>query len=84
MTSPSEISVLGHEEYDWVTLITCKGYDEELDQYDERLVARAVLISVDWETSGEEISDTIGDPKLRSFDDFILAILKLSNTIICI
>ena len=30
---PENISVLGHEEYDWLTLITCEGFDEQSDGY---------------------------------------------------
>jgi LPXTG-site transpeptidase (sortase) family protein len=43
---PSDFSVFGHEEYDWVTLITCGDYNEYLDKYESRLVTRAVLVSV--------------------------------------
>jgi LPXTG-site transpeptidase (sortase) family protein len=44
-----DTSVLKHEDYDWVVLITCEGYNEALDRYDWRRVIRAVLISVDIE-----------------------------------
>ncbi len=44
-------TVLGHEILDWVTLITCDFYDEVLRQYLTRVVAQAVLVSVDWDTS---------------------------------
>jgi LPXTG-site transpeptidase (sortase) family protein len=44
-----DISTLQHEEYDWVVLITCEGYNEVLDRYDWRRVVRAVLINVDVE-----------------------------------
>jgi LPXTG-site transpeptidase (sortase) family protein len=44
-----DISTLRHEDYDWVVLITCEGYNEALDRYDWRRVVRAVLISVDVE-----------------------------------
>ncbi len=30
---PENISVLGHEEHDWLTLITCEGFDEQSDGY---------------------------------------------------
>jgi LPXTG-site transpeptidase (sortase) family protein len=48
---PTDPPVLGHEEYDWLTLITCRGYDEDSDTYSWRLVVRAVLTDV------EQISD---------------------------
>ena len=43
---PDDLSVLKHEDYDWITLITCQGYDEKLDSYDYRIAVRAVLIDV--------------------------------------
>jgi len=43
---PENISVLGHEEYDWLTLITCEGFDEQSDGYLRRVVTRAVLVEV--------------------------------------
>lgn len=38
---------LSHEDYDWVTLITCQGYDEESGEYLYRRAVRAVLINVE-------------------------------------
>jgi LPXTG-site transpeptidase (sortase) family protein len=35
-------SAFEHEEFPWLTLITCKGYDEDSDSYDWRVVVRAV------------------------------------------
>ena len=44
---PSEVnSVLKHEEYPWLTLITCKSYNETTGQYTYRTVVRAVLVEV--------------------------------------
>lgn len=43
---PDDTSVLKHEEYDWLTLITCGDYDPELDQFLTRQVVRAVLVKV--------------------------------------
>jgi LPXTG-site transpeptidase (sortase) family protein len=43
---PNDLSTLKHEDYDWITLITCQGYDEKLDSYDYRIAVRAVLIDV--------------------------------------
>lgn len=39
-------SVLKHEEKPWVTLITCKTYDEKSGEYLNRVVVRALLTSV--------------------------------------
>ncbi|MEA3348992.1 MAG: sortase [Chloroflexota bacterium] len=43
---PDDMSILPHEEYDVLTLITCKGFDEAKDDYDWRLAVRAVLMDV--------------------------------------
>ncbi len=43
---PDDFSVLREEEFDWLTLITCEAFNEETGEYDLRVVARAVLISV--------------------------------------
>ena len=39
-------SVIKHEELPWVTLITCRGYDEASNSYKYRVVVRAVLLEV--------------------------------------
>ena len=44
---PNDLSVLKHEDRDWITLITCHHYDERLDRYHWRLAVRAVLVSVE-------------------------------------
>ncbi len=38
--------VFQHEEYDWVTLLTCEGYNPLTGNYLFRRVARAVLVDV--------------------------------------
>jgi LPXTG-site transpeptidase (sortase) family protein len=44
---PTEVnSVLKHEEFPWLTLITCKSYNEKTGEYTYRTVVRAVLIDV--------------------------------------
>lgn len=43
---PDDLSVLRHVEYDWVTRITCQGYDEQQDAHRSRMVVRAVLVEV--------------------------------------
>jgi LPXTG-site transpeptidase (sortase) family protein len=39
-------SVMRHEDRSWVTLLTCKGFNEDSGNYDLRTVVRAVLVSV--------------------------------------
>ncbi len=40
--APGDVSVLRHEDYDTLTLLTCQGYDEGLGAYRWRVVVRAV------------------------------------------
>lgn len=40
-------SVMQHEEIPWVTLMTCKGYDEKTDSYENRLIVRAIQVEID-------------------------------------
>ncbi len=42
----SAASVLKHEERPWITLVTCKDYDEATNSYRARVVVRAVLVDV--------------------------------------
>jgi LPXTG-site transpeptidase (sortase) family protein len=49
IVTPSDSSVMKHEDKPWVTLVTCKDYDEKTNTYLYRTVVRAVLTSVDWE-----------------------------------
>ncbi len=44
---PEDVSVLRHEEYDWITLITCREYNEKKDDYNYRVAVRAVLVKVE-------------------------------------
>jgi LPXTG-site transpeptidase (sortase) family protein len=46
LTSPAQLTALKHEDLDWITLITCQGYDEEAGAYRWRRVVRAVLVAV--------------------------------------
>ena len=46
-TAPEDTSqVFRHEEYPWLTLITCRGYDPESDGYRWRVVVRAVQTEI--------------------------------------
>jgi sortase (surface protein transpeptidase) len=46
---PNNAGALRHEEYDWVTLITCHWSTEDLGGYFFRQVVRAVLVDVSLE-----------------------------------
>jgi LPXTG-site transpeptidase (sortase) family protein len=49
LVNPDDKSVLKHEEKPWLTLITCKDYDEKTDRYKKRVVVRSVLVRVEWD-----------------------------------
>jgi sortase (surface protein transpeptidase) len=38
--------VLKHEEDSWLTLITCKTYNEATNKYSSRIAVRATLVNV--------------------------------------
>lgn len=40
-------SVFQHEENDWISLVTCKQFDLKAQTYQQRLLVRAVLVSVE-------------------------------------
>jgi LPXTG-site transpeptidase (sortase) family protein len=46
VTPGTTSSVIKHETLPWVTLITCRGYDEASNSYKYRVVVRAVLVDV--------------------------------------
>jgi LPXTG-site transpeptidase (sortase) family protein len=47
--SPDDLSALKHEDQAWLTLITCRGYEETSDSYKYRIVTRAILTNVEAE-----------------------------------
>jgi LPXTG-site transpeptidase (sortase) family protein len=47
VTPDSGSSVIKHEELPWLTLITCKGYDEASNSYKYRVVIRAVQVTIE-------------------------------------
>jgi len=49
--SPTNTSVLKHEEDSWLTLITCKSYNEATNSYANRIAVRAALIDVQAENT---------------------------------
>ena len=47
LISPDNIKTLfKHEDYEWLTLVTCETYNDKLDKFIYRRMVRAVLISV--------------------------------------
>jgi LPXTG-site transpeptidase (sortase) family protein len=48
---PYDMSVFAHKKLDWVTLITCTGYNEDQDTYRWRLAVQAVLMKIEPEES---------------------------------
>ncbi|MBN2388535.1 MAG: sortase, partial [Anaerolineales bacterium] len=44
---PNDLTALRHEDLPWVTLITCRQYDDATNAYRYRVVVRAVLLRVD-------------------------------------
>ena len=49
IVAPNDASVFRHEEKPRLTLVTCKEYDEKTNTYRQRVVARAVLVKVEWD-----------------------------------
>lgn len=47
VTSKNTKAVLQHEELDWITLVTCEGYDPAAQTYSFRRMVRAVLVQVE-------------------------------------
>lgn len=43
---PNDESLLAHKDHDWITLITCRGYDEERGFYRWRGAVQAVLVEI--------------------------------------
>ena len=46
---PDDSTALRHEVYPWLTLLTCRGFNDRTDSYNYRVMIRAVLIDVDSE-----------------------------------
>jgi LPXTG-site transpeptidase (sortase) family protein len=46
LVAPDDLSVLSHEDYSWLTLLTCQGYDIDSDSYNFRRAVRAVLVQI--------------------------------------
>ena len=46
LVTPDDQSVFKHEEYSWITLLTCQDYDQASNTYRWRRAVRAVLIQI--------------------------------------
>ncbi|HZW04020.1 MAG TPA: Ig-like domain-containing protein [Anaerolineaceae bacterium] len=46
-TKPDDTRAMRHEELPWLTLVTCRGYDEQSGTYRWRTVVRAVQVSIE-------------------------------------
>jgi LPXTG-site transpeptidase (sortase) family protein len=46
IVNPNDVSALKHEEEAWLTLITCKNYNEITGAYTNRIAVRAVLVNM--------------------------------------
>jgi LPXTG-site transpeptidase (sortase) family protein len=46
IVEPNDKSIMIHEDLPWITLVSCKGYDEKSKTYLYRIVVRAVLVNV--------------------------------------
>ena len=47
IVQPNDSSIFKHENRPWLTMVTCKEYDQKTNQYLKRVVVRAVLITVE-------------------------------------
>ena len=47
VVEPNDASILKHEKSPWVTLVTCKEFDQKTNKYLKRVVVRAVLLKVE-------------------------------------
>lgn len=47
LVRPDNMRPVEHKDLDWVTLITCQGYNQQANDYIYRRVVQAVLISID-------------------------------------
>jgi uncharacterized repeat protein (TIGR01451 family) len=46
LVAPNDLSILRHEELPWLTLVTCRSYDETSGAYRWRVVVRAVQVEI--------------------------------------
>jgi LPXTG-site transpeptidase (sortase) family protein len=46
LVKPADLSLLKHKDLDWITLLTCQGYDQVKDTYRYRRIVAAVLTKI--------------------------------------
>ena len=47
IVAPDDVeSVIRHEELPWITLMTCKGYNEKNNSYESRYIVRAIQVEI--------------------------------------
>ena len=44
--NPSDLTVLKHEEYPWLTMIACRDFDPNTNNYLNRTIVRAILVRI--------------------------------------
>ncbi len=49
VVEPTDATTMRHEEKPWLTLVTCKEYDEKTGSYKKRLIIRAPLVMIAWQ-----------------------------------
>jgi LPXTG-site transpeptidase (sortase) family protein len=47
LANPDDLGIISSENQDWITLITCRGYDKPSNTYIWRMIIRAVLVRVE-------------------------------------
>ncbi|MCG2785105.1 MAG: isopeptide-forming domain-containing fimbrial protein [Anaerolineae bacterium] len=65
---PTDLSVFKKDGYTWMTLLTCEGYVPWLDSYNYRLAVRAVLLSVEPDSSASPFPVRSPAPAQRGID----------------
>jgi LPXTG-site transpeptidase (sortase) family protein len=65
---PTDLSVFKKDGYTWMTLLTCDGYVPWLDSYNYRLAVRAVLLSVEPDSSTSPFPVRSPAPAQRGVD----------------
>jgi LPXTG-site transpeptidase (sortase) family protein len=73
---PNDLSVLRHEDRPWLTLITCRGYNEKTGSYRWRVAVRAVLTAVESDT-GAKSSMGVANP---AFERSLILATGVQNT----
>jgi LPXTG-site transpeptidase (sortase) family protein len=64
LVSPFDREIFRHEELSWLTLVTCHGFDERENAYRWRVSTRAVLVSI--ESDSSQPSTSLAGPPVVS------------------